>query len=118
MSSQHLKWALIGGIPGLLFWVIGIPFVAFILLHEEKQKLLNEDIRLKYGFLYNGYKLKSYYWEVVIMYRKVSIIFISVFLKVVGTKIQAFIAFLLILLFTYINSKKKPYLTIELNQLE
>lgn len=41
----------------------------------------------KFGFLYKGYKLDSFYWECVIMYRKVAMIFISVFLNGIGTMV-------------------------------
>jgi hypothetical protein len=29
------------------------------------------------GFLYNGYRKKFYYWEVIIMYRKIAMVFIA-----------------------------------------
>ena len=32
-SGDHLLWAVIGGGLGLVFWVIGIPWVAWTLLH-------------------------------------------------------------------------------------
>ena len=72
---------------------------------------MNQDVKEKYGFLYNGYKFTSYYWESVIMYRKVAMIFIAVFLKASGSKIQAFVVFLIILAFVLITARVKPYLT-------
>jgi len=38
------------------------------------------ETKQKFGFLYNGYKKEYFFWEIVIMYRKILIIFISVFL--------------------------------------
>ena len=45
------------------------------------------------------------------MYRKVAMIFVSVFLQALGTRIQAFSVFLLILVFVVLTAKRRPYLT-------
>lgn len=44
------------------------------------------SIKLKYGFLFNGYKLNTYFWEVVILYRKILIVMTTVFLSVVSSE--------------------------------
>ena len=66
-------------------WGLGIPLFAFILLQREKDNLKKQETREKYGFLYNGYKKDFFYWEVVIMYRKIMVVFIAVFLINLGT---------------------------------
>ena len=63
---------------------IGIPLFAFILLTKERRTLDSVQTKEKYGFLYRGYKRSFYYWEIVIIYRKVILIFIAVFLKEAG----------------------------------
>ena len=45
------------------------------------------------------------------MCRKVAMIFIAVFLKASGSKIQAFVVFLIILIFILVTARVKPYLT-------
>ena len=72
----------------------------------------------RYGFLYKGYKMRTYYWESVVMFRKVAMIFIAVFLRSAGTRIQAFIVFILLLFFVIVTEEKKPYTTRKLNTLE
>ena len=52
------------------------------------------------------------------MFRKVAMIFIAVFLRSLGTRIQAFTVFLLLLFFVIATVEKKPYLTRKLNSLE
>lgn len=42
------------------------------------------DSREKWGFLLNGYKREFYFWEIVITYRKILIIFVSVYLTTFG----------------------------------
>ena len=117
-TGSHLYWALFGGIPALLLWVLGIPLATWLLLYESQDQLYTKTIKSKYGFLFNGYQPSSYYWESVIMYRKVAMIFVSVFLQALGTRIQAFSVFLLIIFFVVLTAKKRPYLTRQLNELE
>lgn len=65
-------------------WGLGIPAFAFLLLQREKENLKKISVKEKYGFLYNGYQKRYYYWEVVIMYRKIMVIFIAVFVAAFG----------------------------------
>jgi hypothetical protein len=70
------------------------------------------------GFLYRGYSTDHFYWEIVIMYRKILLIFISVFISSYGTMAQALIVFVVVIGFLLINNKKKPFQTKALNDLE
>ena len=101
-----------------MVWVIGIPWLAWSLLREHKARLKNEQVIERYGFLYKGYKQRTYYWESLVMFRKVAMIFIAVFLRSTGTRIQALVVFILLLFFVILTVEKKPYLTRKLNNLE
>ena len=46
---------------------------------SENKKLI--EVKKKYGFIFSGYKGKTYYWEVILLYRKVGIIMATVFLS-------------------------------------
>jgi len=61
-QSEHLKWAFMIGLPSLVFWGLGIPFVAFYVLRNRSDQLDDENMKAKFGFLYEGYKVKAYYW--------------------------------------------------------
>lgn len=65
-------------IPGIIVWGLGIPFFAFMLLTGVKNKLKTSEVREKFGFLYRGYKHEFYYWESIIMYRKITMIVIAI----------------------------------------
>ena len=54
-------------------------------------------VKEKLGFLFRGYRKKLYYWEIVIMYRKIALIFISVFVVNIGVIAQALVVFLLLI---------------------
>ncbi len=42
----------------------------------DRQKLDRIEVRQKLGFLFRGYVLRYYYWEIVIMFRKIAMILI------------------------------------------
>ena len=50
------------GLPSLIFWGIGIPIGAFYILKKHSHELHREDMKAKFGFLYEGFKVNAYYW--------------------------------------------------------
>lgn len=88
-KGHHSMFALGVALPALIVWSLGIPSVALFLIYQRRKELNLIDVKAKYGFLYNGYRNpQAYYWEIVIMYRKLAIIFIQVFLSQVGKIVQ------------------------------
>ncbi len=39
-----------------------IPFLAIIYLNVNKSRLNDLDVRMRFGFLYNGYRLPVFFW--------------------------------------------------------
>ena len=67
--------------------MLGIPGFSWLLLRERKARLGNDEVRQQFGFLYRGYRRETYFWECVVMLRKVGIIFIAVFLSGAGAMV-------------------------------
>ncbi|CDW86060.1 UNKNOWN [Stylonychia lemnae] len=86
--EEHIIWALGIGLPSLIVWGLGIPLFGFILLLRDHKSLDSLVTRQKYGFLYRGFKRRFYYWEIVITYRKIFLIFIQIFLVQYGVITQ------------------------------
>jgi hypothetical protein len=62
-------------------WGIGIPTYGLFLVFRNRHQLGKIEVKEKYGFMYNGYRQpQAYFWEFIIMYRKIVIIFVQVFL--------------------------------------
>ena len=89
---MHLSFAGPFGGLGLLLWVVGLPVATLLLLREVKSSLRTADTRAQFGFLYKGYKPQAYFWESVVMFRKVLVALISVFLKSYGVVVQALLS--------------------------
>ncbi|CDW71577.1 UNKNOWN [Stylonychia lemnae] len=92
-ESQHEFWSYLVAFPSILVWGLGIPFFAFSILIKHRKRLEHQITKDKYGFLYRGFKKEFYYWEIVIMYRKIIIIFIAVFISNFGIISQALMMF-------------------------
>lgn len=105
-------------LPCLLIWGIGIPITVFFMMRKDSDKLDTVAVKRKFGFLYNGYKRHNYFWEIVIMYRKVICIFIAVFLKKAGIIVQALILLIVLVLFMQGNATNRPFSARALNDIE
>jgi hypothetical protein len=68
-------------LPCIFLWGLGIPAAVFMLMRKSKNTLDTPETKQKFGFLYNGYKRHNYFWEIIIMYRKIFCIMIAVFLQ-------------------------------------
>lgn len=79
-GPSHTFWSYTVAAPSIVVWGLGIPFFALILMYRDRFRLEQVTTKEKFGFLYNGYTSLLYYWEIVIMYRKIAMIFISVFI--------------------------------------
>eukprot|EP01012_Entosiphon_sulcatum_P023169 TRINITY_DN28150_c0_g1_i2.p1 TRINITY_DN28150_c0_g1~~TRINITY_DN28150_c0_g1_i2.p1 ORF type:complete len:643 (+),score=105.16 TRINITY_DN28150_c0_g1_i2:111-2039(+) len=59
---------------------LGVPLLGYIVLLSRRRQLVSTRVMGLYGFLYSGYRLRRYYWEMVIMVRKMLTVVIVVFL--------------------------------------
>lgn len=87
-KGAHFFWTYGVALPSIIVWGVGIPFFAYLLLLREKHKLGTLELREKFGFLYNGYKKQFFYWETLIMYRKLSLVIIAVIISSYGVITQ------------------------------
>ena len=98
-GSMHQFYTYVLAMPCIFGWGLGIPFFALIMLIKNRKVLDTLEAKEKLGFLYNGYKKELFFWEIIIMYRKISVIFISVFLASYGVVGQALVVFAILILF-------------------
>lgn len=72
-SEEHLRWLALSSM-GLVIYGLGTPIVLFLILFRVRHRLLLAEVRKRFGFLYNGFELRFYYFESVYMLRKVVIL--------------------------------------------
>jgi hypothetical protein len=95
-----------------------VPALCLVFLSKKKKDLDELYLKLRFGFLYNGFKPKTFFWEFIVLYRKVLFITISVFLPHYSLVIQAQTVFLILLIYLLIQQRYQPYSTDDLNNLE
>ncbi|KAI4839353.1 cysteine repeat modular protein 1 [Plasmodium brasilianum] len=76
LKTNYLKFFLLG-ISGTIVWSLGIPLFSFYVLYINRHNLFHENVRIKYGFLHNGYLPNRWYWEIIVFARKISVLFIT-----------------------------------------
>lgn len=103
---------------GLIFWTIGMPAVAYTMLRKNRKDLELPAIKAKYGFLYHGYHSNRYYWEFVIMCRKILIISIALLLRSASVSLQLIFVLLVLIGALVLNLYYKPFELHELNRTE
>jgi hypothetical protein len=104
--------------PGFVTWGLGIPLIIWVLMSKEKDNLNTDSAKIKFGFLFNGYKRANYTWEIVIMYRKTLCLCLSVFLSGIGIIVQALFLLIILGVFLSLNSAKRPFAERTLNEVE
>lgn len=68
-----------------------------------------ENYAKQYGFLFFGFKEKVFYWELIVMGRKLIVIFGVQFLSSVSSEVQVLVAILIIICSIFIIIKIKPF---------
>ncbi|CAG9312606.1 unnamed protein product [Blepharisma stoltei] len=108
-DHNHLFYTLLVALPTISIWVFIVPLLCLINLIKNKNHLGETWMKKRYGFFCIGYKLKYYYWEFVILFYKVILIGISVFLSNISANIQALTAVLFFALFLHIHYRNEPF---------
>lgn len=80
-TPKHQLWMYALGVPYLLFYAIGIPLAAFLVLFHVRDKLDEKETQAVLGFLYSGFKKQYFYYECVVSMRKVAMLSVSVLFR-------------------------------------
>ena len=105
-DEMHVKATIVSAVA-LVAYGAGIPLAAFFVLFHYKYRLQHRTPR-SLRFLFSGYRL--YYWEFVVMARKVCIVAMSVFLFRQGSvRYQAIAASWLLQVCMFLHLKLQPF---------
>jgi hypothetical protein len=106
-------------LPVLVLVSLGIPVGAAIGLRAIGREALQDPRwRSLLGFLVNGYKPKLYFWESVVLLRKVSVAFVTTTLTPAGAGIQVTTALIVLLVALVLHARFHPYVSKVINSLE
>jgi hypothetical protein len=95
--GDHLAYVWLLAVPSLVAYAIGLPLSAFVILwrkrhlHLSKKSidfLATKKYIFRLGLVYSGYRKERWWWEGVVVSRKLSIIFFSSFMHNDGLQLQ------------------------------
>jgi hypothetical protein len=116
-GAKHISWLLGLCLPMLLFYVVGIPVVACYILYLNRADLESAQCKRRYFFLYTGYRFDRWYWEFVIVLRKLVLITITVYLQD-SIRLQAFACLALIAFSLGLHIHFRPFMHPNANKIE
>ena len=117
-SRSHLQQILMVVLPSMAVYIFGLPLLSLLYLLRKRVKLESMDLKLMLCFLYKGYRRPHFYWEFVILYRKVLMIAAFVFLASVSITVQSLTVLAILLLSLFLQILINPFYERSLNRLE
>jgi predicted outer membrane repeat protein len=117
-DDRYLTYVLGVTIPAILVWGIGVPSLILGVLVRRRRLLDKLSMKCRFGFFYNGYRRTHFYWEFLILYRKIMLVCLVVFVGKESIPIRALSMMLLCLMFLFLQYWQSPYTLEQLNQME
>jgi len=117
-EGKHLTYALAVALPAIIIWGLGVPGVILGSLIVCRKKLQDKSVKIRYGFLVKGYSASHFYWEFVIIYRKLLIISIATFLSRITKMAHALLVLSVLILFLILQHQYRPHSHPSLNTME
>mmetsp|Transcript_10414 Transcript_10414/g.10442 ORF Transcript_10414/g.10442 Transcript_10414/m.10442 type:complete len:245 (-) Transcript_10414:395-1129(-) len=87
------------GLAIVFIWILGFPLLGLFILIKNRRNLEDDNIKSTYGFLYIGLNHKSFYWEIMLHFRKILIISINVFFGTFVSLYRAIIGFVVMVIY-------------------
>lgn len=125
-SNSHMVLIFTVGIPGLVVFVLFVPFcLARKLIYQRRkhtlyvdQKNYNPRWTLQYGFIFAGYRHGFEWWESIIMMRKCCFVLLSIFLGAFGATAQCVASSMILLVALSAQLHYRPFLDDDHNRIE
>lgn len=81
-NESHIANSFGLGIAMIVLWIIGLPvLLLFYMIKYISRSLNSVNNKIRFGFLYNGFRKSKFYWEFFILFRKIIIIGIEISLN-------------------------------------
>ena len=117
-EGEHMFYTVVVILPSIIVWGCGIPIVFLGILYKKRGVLNKFSVKARYGFLYNGYEMKTFFWEFIILYRKIVIVAILVFIIQASVQVAALACLIVLITSLHIQYRIRPYDKPEYNEME
>ncbi|KAG2491211.1 hypothetical protein HYH03_010421 [Edaphochlamys debaryana] len=106
--GAHASFYVPLGVVFLLVFCVSPPVVNFVLLWRVRHKLDNHHTIQVYGFMYNRYRRRWFWWDSVLMCQTLALVAVEVFGGVLEVVYQALTLQILLMCFGGVNMTIKP----------
>jgi len=86
--------------------------------YRNKKRFGELSIKQRYGFVIAGFKSERYYWEIVIIYRKILVISASIVFGSMTVELQTLSVLIILLIASYMQTDLNPFLDQQMNKME
>jgi len=110
-------------VPMGVCYVFGLPLYVLKRMYNNRDELtkefdqINKNVLNRFHFLFKGYEPDFYYWEIIVMIRKILMVAVAVWLSY-DIQIQALCATLLVVIALCVHALACPYVTDAMDGLE
>ena len=111
-DKRNMFFTFILAVPSLIIWVLIYPLFSLYRLVKLKHSLNKLEVRKKFGFLYNSYKIDYYYFDYFEIYKKYLLILLINYWQT-NTETKSLVILLILGASTYYLATKNPYLTLD-----
>ncbi|CAK78654.1 unnamed protein product (macronuclear) [Paramecium tetraurelia] len=116
-TETHSLWSKRFIYPILILLGVLIPAFLFVQMKKIRKSLDDRNSIQKFSFLYNEYTDKSYYWEIIKMLQKISIILIVNYFEQ-SILIKGIFMFLIVLIYYKLCLEIQPYKLQSISQID
>ena len=103
--------------PNFFYWAIFFPLFCLFYLIKNSKNLEKTHLKMKMGFLYLGYKPRLYFWEFIIMYRKIITLAVTMLPDSQKLAKGVIVLFITTVSLAY-HISERPFIVSKLNQIE
>ena len=110
-NNRHTLYLWLVGVPQLVVYVFGLPLLGMVFVWRNRHRLDTVAVRARYSLFFGGYRNDRFYWELVVVMRKVSVIAVATFGSTLDPEMQALVVLLLVMVCYGLQQIGKPYST-------
>ena len=108
-TGRHMWMVVVLGTPQLLGFVLGLPCLLYLFLKRNHSDLHKHAVLARYGLFFGAFKKDKYYWELIVLTRKIFIVGISVFGPILGPRHQAQLTLIVLLVCIVLEVAGRPF---------
>ena len=119
-DNDYFFWLTSYIIPCFLIYSLILPlsFLIFVFvgMKKNKIKMSDEDFNMKFGIFIQGFKRTKYYWDFILLWKKIFLIIFGIF--IVNDYIKGVFAIFFLVVIDVIQGIDQPLMTTRLNYFE